>query len=183
MGLNATFGLSAESNADKSLKNAFDLFSIDHILLQRQQPAHVDPTGLSAQFSRVLGSAFKPSMLGSSAATTAGPMPAITRAGFIEIARVEALSDPSREWGNFSRMLRKYGLPRYRGWGDLPRSVLPDAPDAAMLQRVAGVNASAQRKGKEALDAAIVESQIRARGNQAAIDLISDTRRVEYRYI
>lgn len=131
----------------------------------------------------MLGSAFKPSMLGSSSATVAGPMPAITRSGFIEIMRVEALSDPSREWGNFSRLLRKYDLPRYRGWGALPRSVFPDVPDAAMLQRVAGVNAFAQRKAQEELNAARVEAQLRAQGREAALDLISDTKRVEYRYV
>ncbi|KJA20260.1 hypothetical protein HYPSUDRAFT_203961 [Hypholoma sublateritium FD-334 SS-4] len=180
-GLQSTFALSKESMADKALKNAYDLFSIDHVLLQRQQAPHVDTTGLTASIQSVLGAAYKPSMLGSGVATTPGPMPAITRSGFIEISRIEALSDPSREWGNFSRMLKKYNLPRYRGWGDLPRSVLPAVPDASMLARVAGVTAFAQQKGQQLLDAARVDAQLRAQGRQAALDLISD-RRVEYRY-
>lgn len=167
--------------ADKALKNAYDLFSIDHVLLQRQQAPHVDTTGLTASIKSVLGAAYKPSMLGAGVATTQGPMPTITRSGFIEIMRVEALSDPSREWGNFSRMLKKYNLPRYRGWGDLPRSVLPAVPDASMLARVASVTAFAQQKGQQQLDAARVEAQLRAQGRQAALDLVSD-RRVEYRY-
>ena len=108
-------------------------------------------------------------------------MPAITRSGFIEFMRIEALSDPSREWGNFSRLLKKYNLPRYRGWGDLPRSVLPEVPDASMLARVASVAAFAQQKGQQELDAARAGAQIRAQGRQAALDLVSD-RRVEYRY-
>ena len=167
--------------ADKSLKNAYDLFSIEHVLLQRQQPPHVDPTGFTATMKSVLGAAYKPSMIGQGLITTQGPMPAITRSGFIEFMRIETLSDPSREWGNFSRLLKKYNLPRYRGWGDLPRSVLPEVPDASMLARVASVAAFAQQKGQQELDAARAGAQIRAQGRQAALDLVSD-RRVEYRY-
>ncbi|KAF8968396.1 hypothetical protein BDZ97DRAFT_433192 [Flammula alnicola] len=183
-GLQATFGLSKESMADKSLKNAFDLFSIDHVLLQRVQPPHVDPTGITTQFQRVLGSAFQPSMLSNAAtshSTVQGPMPAITRKGFIEITTIEVLSDPSKEWGNFSRLLRKYNLPRYAGLGDLPRSVLPAAPDPAMLQRVAGVAAYAKQKGEREIQAARDNAMLAERGRQNAIDLISDNR-YTYRY-
>ncbi|RDB17242.1 hypothetical protein Hypma_001767 [Hypsizygus marmoreus] len=183
-GLQATFGLSAESMADKALKNAFDLFSIDHVLLQRIQRPHVDPTGLTNQFQRVLGSAFKPSMLKSAAtahSTIGGPMPAITRKGFIDIVVIEVLSDPSREWGNFSRLLKKYDLPRYRGWGDLPRAVLPAVPDPAMLQRVASVAAYAKQKGEREIEVARTNGLLQARANQAAIDIIDDTR-YTYRY-
>lgn len=182
--LQETFALSKETMADKALKNVYDLFSIEHVLLQRMQAPHVDKTGVTSAFQRVLGSAFKSSMMNDPSmphSTVAGPMPAVTRNGFIEIMRIEALADPSKEWGNFSRLLKKYNLPRYRGWGDLPRSVLPEVPDAAMLQRIAGVSAYSQRKGEEQLAAARAAAQIRARGQQAAIDLVSD-RRVEYRY-
>lgn len=141
--------------ADKALKSTFDRFSIDHVLLKRLHPP--------------------------SPGKGAGPMPAITRSGFIEITRVEALADPAQEWGNFSRLLRKYNLPRYSGWGDVPRSVLPGVPDASMLARIAGVTAEAQRQGQQRLNASRVAAQLRAQGEQNAIDLISDTR-VEYRY-
>jgi hypothetical protein len=176
-GLQATFNASKETNADKSLKNAFDLFSIDHVLLQRVQAPHVDPTGLTSQFQRVLGSAFTPAMMGAS--TDVGPMPCITRNGLIELERIEMLSDPSKVWGNMSRLLRKYNLPQYRGWGDLPRGVIPAVADAAMLQRVASVAAFAKQKANQELDAARAGAMIRARGRQNALDLISDTR---YRY-
>ncbi|KAF8065071.1 hypothetical protein FPV67DRAFT_167847 [Lyophyllum atratum] len=135
-GLIATFNMSQESNADKTLKNAFDLFSIDHILLQRVQPPHVDRTGLTSTLRSVLGG-FSPSFQAPSP-----PMPAITRKGFVDITVIEVLCDPSREWGNLNRMLRKYDLPRYRGWGDLPRSVLPVRPgsgDAESSRRSDGV--------------------------------------------
>lgn len=108
-------------------------------------------------------------------------MPCITRNGLIEIERVEMLSDPSKEWGNMSRLLRKYNLPQYRGWGDLPRSVVPAVADAAMLQRVASVAAFAKQKADQEIDAARANAMIRARGNQAAVDIVSDTR-YEYRY-
>ncbi|KAF9484866.1 hypothetical protein BDN70DRAFT_871833 [Pholiota conissans] len=111
-----------------------------------------------------------------------GPMPCITRNGLVEISRIELLSDPSKEWGNFSRMLRKYNLPQYRGWGDLPRSVLPAMPDAAMLQRVAGVAAFAQRKANEQLDALQMSAMINARGNQIAVDAITGDRHEYRRY-
>ncbi|KAG6816630.1 hypothetical protein H0H87_004477 [Tephrocybe sp. NHM501043] len=176
-GLTATFNQSAESNADRTLKNAFDLFSIDHQLLQRKQGPHVDPTGLSQTLQGVLGGAFM-----SATREVAPPMPAITRKGFVDITIVEMLSDPSREWGNLSRLLHKYKLPRYIGWGDLPRSVIPAMPDQAMLNRVASVTAFAKQKGEKELEAARMKAQISARANQIAIDLIDD-RRYEYRYI
>ncbi|KAG6916660.1 hypothetical protein DXG01_005946 [Tephrocybe rancida] len=176
-GLTATFNQSAVSNADKTLKNAFDLFAIDHELLQRAQGPHIDPTGLTQTLQGVLGSAF--SSIGSQAAP---PMPAITRKGFVDVTVINVLSDPSREWANFSRMLRKYNLPRYIGWGDLPRSVIPAVADQAMLNRIAGVTAFAKQKGEAELEAARRKAAIQARGRQAALDLIGDTR-YEYRYV
>ncbi|KAF9481333.1 hypothetical protein BDN70DRAFT_893453 [Pholiota conissans] len=142
-GLQASFNASKESMADQTLKKAFDLFSINHILLRRAPAPKSSSSGLSS-FKRALRNALAPS--GSS-------MPCITRNGLLEVSRIGLLGDPSKGWGNFSRMLRKYNLPQYRGWGDLPRSVLPDMPDAAMLQRIAGVEAFMQRKANEQLDA------------------------------
>ncbi|KAG6852975.1 hypothetical protein C0991_007786 [Blastosporella zonata] len=176
-GLNATFNQSAESNADKTLKNAFDLFSIDHQLLQRIQGPHADPTGLTQTLRGVLGGAFP-----LSTREPAPPMPAITRKGFVDITVIEVLCDPSREWGNLSRMLRKYNLARYSGWGDLPRNTIPAMPDQAMLDRVAGVTAFSKQKGERELEQARMNAQIRARGNQIAVDLLDGTRR-EYRYV
>lgn len=180
LGLKASINCSAESMADKSLKNVFDLFSIEHVLLKRVQPKHVDPTGLTAQFSRLLGPSFNPSMF-ADPSTAEGPMPAITRNGFLELRRIDGLADPSKEWGNISRLLRKYNLPKYAGFGDLPRSMMPDMPDPSMLKRISDITAFAQRKGEEELAAARISAQIAARGRQDAIDLIDGTRR-EYRY-
>lgn len=173
--MQATFNASKETIADKALRNVYDLFSIDHILQPRTQTPHVDPTGLTQQFQRVLGSAFAPSLL-QSARSAPGPMPLLTRKGFIDIATVELLADPSKHWGNMCRVLRKYDLPRYRAWGELPRSVLPELPHPKVLERVAAVTRVATEKGKRELQAARVESMLRARGRQNALDLIDDRR-------
>lgn len=121
--------------------------------------------------------AYQPSM-SHSMAPKKGLMPLLTRKGFIDITTIEVLADPSKEWGHLRRALQMYDLPAIRGWGDLPRNVLPDYPDERMLQRVKNVTAFAQAKGQEELAAAQVEAQIRAQGRQNAIDLISDTRYV-----
>ncbi|KAG5649398.1 hypothetical protein H0H81_004109 [Sphagnurus paluster] len=165
-----TFNMSKESNADKALKDVFDLFSIDHNLLQRAQRPQTSPTGLNSFYKNVLGS-FAPSVQGPTP-----PMPALTRRGFIDINIIEVLSDPSREWANISRLLRKYNLPRYREWGDLPRSVLPSVPNQATLDRIKGATAFAHQRAANELEAARMQAEIQRRSNQIAVDLVSDTR-------
>lgn len=172
--------ISAESMADKSLKNAYDMFSIEHILQQRIQPAHVDPTGTTSLLQGMLGNLYNPSML-RSPALAEGPMPLLTRKGFLDITSIEVLADPSKEWGNLSRVIRKYNLPRYNDWGDMPRSVLPDHPDPRTLQKVAAIHEVAKAKAARELASAHAGAMIAAQGRQNAIDLISgDTR--YYRY-
>jgi hypothetical protein len=177
--LQATFNASKETMADKALKIAYDVFSIEHILQPRVQAPHVDPTGLTQTLRRTFGSAFNPSVFGS-AGSASGPMPLLTRKGFIDIATIELLSDPSKHWGNMSRMLRKYNLPRYRTWGDLPRSVVPELPHPTMLERVAAVSKAATAKGERELEAMRAQSMLAAKGRQNALDLIDD-RRYYYR--
>jgi hypothetical protein len=177
--LKATFNASKETMADKALKNAYDLFSVEHTLQPRAQAPHVDPTGLTQTARRAFGSAFDPSLFGFSGSAS-NPMPLLTRKGFIDITTIEMLSDPSKHWGNMSRMLRKYNLPRYRSWGDLPRSVVPELPHPTMLERVAAVTRVATEKGERELEAMRVQSMLQAKGRQNALDLIDD-RRYYYR--
>ncbi|KAG5715865.1 hypothetical protein E4T56_gene6694, partial [Termitomyces sp. T112] len=99
--------ISILSDRDKTLKDIFELFSIEHHLLPRPSAAHRLPT-----------------------------MPAITREGFIDITSIDLLIEPSDQWDRMNRVLRKYNLPVYKRWGDLPRSVLPPLPKQAMLDRV-----------------------------------------------
>ncbi|KAG5634727.1 hypothetical protein H0H81_000983 [Sphagnurus paluster] len=174
LGYTATFNQSKESNADIALKNTLDLFSIEHNLLQRVQGQHVDPTGLNSLYKKVLGNAAAQSLQ-----APAPPMPAITRRGFIDFMTLEVLAEPSRQWGNLSRLLRKYNLPRYRGWGDLPRSVIPALPDEVTLQKIKDVQTFAQQKAENEVAAMRAKTQLEAKGRQAALDLIDGPR---YRY-
>jgi hypothetical protein len=169
--------MSAESMADKTLKNAYDLFSIDHIVQQRIQPTHVDPTGMTSLFRGVIGNAFNSSMLQTPGGLVEGPMPLLTRKGFLDITSIEVLADPSKEWGNLSRIIRKYDLPRYKGWGDLPRSVLPDYPDPRTLQKVAAIHAVAKAKAEREVASAHAGALLAAQGRRNALDLISGDRR------
>lgn len=155
------------------------MFSIDHILQPRVQAPHIDPTGITQQMQRILGSAFQPSL--QTTGSAAGPMPLLTRKGFIDITTVELLADPSKHWGNISRMLRKYNLPRYRTWGELPRSVVPELPHPMMLERVAAITRVATQKGERELEAARVEAMWKARGQQNSLDLIDGPRYYYYR--
>lgn len=108
------------TSSDKHLKIGFDLFSIDYKLLPRVQSRPNDP------------------------ASSVPSMPAITRRGLIEISAIEMLAAPSPQWGKMSGLLRKYDLPRYRGWGELPRSVLPATPHQETLDRLARVQVNAE---------------------------------------
>jgi hypothetical protein len=166
-----------EDMADKALKDVYDLFSIDHILHARTQRTAAGPSPLDPLYRTIFGSAATPALIASFTPSlgSGGVMPLLTRKGFVDIMSLEILYDPSKQWGNMSRLLRKYDLPAYRGWGDLPRSVLPEYPDQRSIQRVKMASAASQAK-LEQLQASL---QIRARGRQNALDLIDGPR---YRY-
>ncbi|KAG6877135.1 hypothetical protein C0993_010056 [Termitomyces sp. T159_Od127] len=102
---------------DKALKNIFDLFSIEHHLLPRPSVPQSSPS-----------------------------MPAITRKGFIDVTSIDLLIEPSHQWEKINCLLRKYNLPIYQRWGDLPRSVLPSDPEQGMLARVMSTAAIAKQK-------------------------------------
>lgn len=63
----------------------------------------------------------------------------------------------------------------------MPRSVLPEYPDARMLQRVKDISAIAQEQGRMQLDAAHAKAKMEALGRQNALDLL-DPPRTTYRY-
>ncbi|KAK1225332.1 hypothetical protein PQX77_011750 [Marasmius sp. AFHP31] len=182
-------GVPQEYMADKALKNAFDLFSIDHIIRERPKESTttcINP--LAAQFQG-LGINYDPSsspaasMVGSN-----GLMPLLTRKGFMDITSVEVLCDPSKEWGNLRRVIKLYSsaanagpMAKYRERPELPRIVLPEMPDSRMLDRVKRVTQFANAKAKNELDAARTMTSLMAQGRQNAVDLIGDYR-YEYRY-
>ncbi|KAJ7828925.1 hypothetical protein B0H14DRAFT_3718272 [Mycena olivaceomarginata] len=144
-------GQTKEDTADKALKRVYDLFSIEYIL----HPRPVSSCG--------------------------GMMPLLTLKGFMDITAVEMLCEPSTEWGNISRVIKAYDLPSVQGWGDLPRSVLPEEPHPQMTARVARVTAVSREQGKRALEAVRVRTMLQAQGEQNALDLLDD-RRYYYTY-
>ncbi|KAF9467470.1 hypothetical protein BDZ94DRAFT_1040999 [Collybia nuda] len=177
-GMAGAVGMSQEAAGDKFLKNAFDLFSIEHIIQQRTQLSQGGSNKRASQFQRALGTVFNP--MGAQVAQAS--MPLLTRKGFIDVVMIEVLSDPSKSWGSFSRLLRKYDLPRYRTWGELPRSVLPAEPDPRMLQRVASATGASKQQGETALADAQAVALLSARANQIAVDAIGADDRRYYRY-
>ncbi|KAK0208027.1 hypothetical protein DFS33DRAFT_1300795 [Desarmillaria ectypa] len=179
--LDTVYGGSEENMADKALRNAYDLFSIEHILKHRHNPPGSTTPSITTQLQGLFGNAFNPAMMHSVPLQSSNSqMPLLTRNGFIDITTVEVLSDPSRAWGNLSRVLRAYQLEPFRAWGDMPRSVLPEAADERMLQRVRGVSNFAKVRGGQQLASARAEMELRRQGRENALDLIGDTR---YRYV
>ncbi|KAJ7121673.1 hypothetical protein C8R44DRAFT_736451 [Mycena epipterygia] len=172
----ASFGQTKEDAADAALKRAYDLFSIEYILRPRAR----DPSGPVDALTRQLqafGASFAQALAPPS--VSGGMMPLLSRKGFIDITSIETLCDPSRGWGNLARVLKMYELPEVRGWGDLPRSVLPEVADERMLARVARVTVFSKEQGERELAAAYAKNKIAAQGRAAALDLIDDRR---YRY-
>jgi hypothetical protein len=65
-----------------------------------------------------------------------GPTPLLTRQGFFELTHYAIQFDPSKEWAYWRCVLKKYNLPRYRGWGDLPRAAFPDLPNKEIVDKL-----------------------------------------------
>ncbi|KAG6836275.1 hypothetical protein H0H93_009547 [Arthromyces matolae] len=101
---------------DHALNLIFSAFSVEHHLLPRPS-AGLTPT-----------------------------MPAVTRKGFIDLTSMEILTEPTPQWGYFVQLLRRYNLPSYQRWGELPRSVLPPIPQQAMVDRIANAVAAFTQK-------------------------------------
>ncbi|KAG7097562.1 hypothetical protein E1B28_004899 [Marasmius oreades] len=182
-------GIPQEYLADKTLKDAYDLFSIDHVTQERPKNT-ITPCGsnpFTTQF-RKLGINYEPSPPPSAALISSnGIMPLLTRKGFLDITCVEVLHDPSKHWGNLNRVLKRYvnapqagPMSEYRRWGDLPRTVLPEMPDPAMVERVKRITEVSKRKAQEQTTAAYTMESLAAQGRQNGLDLIDN--RYVYRY-
>ncbi|PBL01450.1 hypothetical protein ARMGADRAFT_1007463 [Armillaria gallica] len=173
----AVYGGSKENMADKALRNAYDLFSIEHVLKPRHNPPGSTTPSITTHLQGLLGNAFNPAMMHSVPLQSSNSqMPLLTRKGFIDITTVEVLSDPSRAWGNLSRVLRMYQLESFRGWGDMPRRVLPEGADQRMLQRVRDISNFAKARGEQQLAFSMARMELERQGRENALDLISDTR-------
>lgn len=89
-------------------------------------------------------------------------MHGLTRQEFLDITTIEVLSHPSRERQYFNCLLKMYDLPRYSGWGDIPRSMLPAEPDQATLQWVAGKFTDGRQQSARELEASRVQGMLAA---------------------
>lgn len=69
--------------------------------------------------------------------------PMLTRKGFIDLVTIESVADPSAGWTQLTRVVGHYG--RWRAWGDLPRSMLPQYAPQDLLDRLARITALSQR--------------------------------------
>ncbi|KAJ6469439.1 hypothetical protein C8R45DRAFT_431194 [Mycena sanguinolenta] len=140
----ASMGKTKEECADAALKRAFDLFGIQYILRTRTREATSPPADVKKQlqsFGASVARAFTPT------APAGGLMPLLTRAGFLGITAIEVLCDPARHYTGLARIVEMYDLGApVRGWGALPRGVLPDEPDARMLAKIARVQAAARER-------------------------------------
>ncbi|KAJ7117249.1 hypothetical protein C8R43DRAFT_1037764 [Mycena crocata] len=175
-----TFGQTKEEVADAALKRVYDLFSIEYILRPRPRDPNAPVDALTQQL-KALGPDYASFLTPPS--VSGGLMPLLTRRGFIDITAVELLTDPSRGWGDLSRAAKIYdsGLGAVRGWGAMPRGVLPEIADARMLESVARITAFSKEQGERELAAAVAKSRIEQRGRDAVLDLFGNTR-VRYVY-
>jgi len=124
----------SKSMADKMLMQTYDILSIDYVPGERAQPppqvSNTNPNGFGNIFD------FQQTM-SSLAPSSPTSVPLLTPKGFLHLATIEMLRDPSTRWQTLGLMLKKYDLSQYKGWGDLPRNVLPDRPDKRTMERLA----------------------------------------------
>ncbi|KAK7052740.1 ZZ-type domain-containing protein [Favolaschia claudopus] len=157
-----------EAPADTALKNIFETLNIHHIV--RTRP----PTSTNPPNANPFMSPFLPQ-------PPTDSMPLLTARGLADLLAIELLGDPAATWPKLSRvihMYRLYGTEPYRSWGVMPREVVPAAPDARILARVAG----AQAIGATAAAAAI-NAQLHVAASIAAIDVVGGTQpQYQYRY-
>ncbi|KAJ7123269.1 hypothetical protein C8R43DRAFT_1148099 [Mycena crocata] len=162
-------GKSKEDSADAALRRTYDLFNIEYIL--RPRPARERPSlplpnsGLAGQLKSASASLARRALAPSP--TPCGTMPVLTRRGFADITAIEVLCDPQRHHAGFVRVLRMYDLQMVRGWGELPRGVLPPEGDARMLTRVHGL---AREQGQREVEAKKQRSEERT---NTAVNLIN----------
>ncbi|KAJ7655969.1 hypothetical protein DFH06DRAFT_1091457 [Mycena polygramma] len=159
-------GQSKEDTADAALKRAFDLLRIDHVLHPRPPKAPSADT-VKRQLKSVVR-AITPSASG-------GMMPLLTRKGFTAVTAINMLCDPARHWGSMAVIVRMYDLPEVRGWGELPRGVLPDEGDPHVMARVAQVQMLAKEHGQLRRATSYAKSQLDKVDAGSAVAFAKDT--------
>ncbi|KAH8679957.1 hypothetical protein BGZ60DRAFT_401015 [Tricladium varicosporioides] len=172
----------ADDIADFELKTTYENFSIQHKLVTRPNPKksdYMDNLVKSLPFDAGLGKLMASSMGQKSFSN--GLMPMLTLPGFIEITVIETLADPSPGWIRLNRIAQHYNI--WREWGDIPRSMVPDAPPADLMARIAIITKQSQAKAQTMINNAQIEAQIKAQGQEAALRLFDPPgTRYVYRY-
>ncbi|CAK5284791.1 unnamed protein product [Mycena citricolor] len=145
---------SREAAADAALRAAYDMFAIEYITQAR--PRATAP-GRFSGFQSIAGAGT--------------PMPLLTARGLGDIIAIELLAGPNDAFPRLAKVIQGYGLyarQPYAGWGAMPRTVLPAGPDPRMLARV-------QSAQTNAVQAAAIKAQLRAKADLAAVNAIGGT--------
>lgn len=78
-------------------------------------------------------------------------MPMLTLKGFIDITVIETLYEPNPGWKRMNQVAQHYII--FREWGDIPRSMMPQAPPKELVDRVALVTRQSAARNKARVDA------------------------------
>lgn len=89
-----------------------------------------------------------------------------------------ALINPSGSWSDLNRAMRHYRLPLWSKWGDIPREMLPLAPNQREVERVRILQEGARIKAQQELDAMKTKLRFDKQARQATLDLFDDRRYV-----
>ncbi|KIY64495.1 hypothetical protein CYLTODRAFT_425166 [Cylindrobasidium torrendii FP15055 ss-10] len=146
------YGQSKQTVADKALRNAYDIFSIEYILKERPQQS-ADAENVSGIYGKagVDVTNFVPRAMAGGAGEK--KMPLLTLRGFIDIMSIELLYDPATGWSRLNDVLKMYKLKKLAGWGNLPRAVLPEEPDEYTQERVGRISEFQVAQGAKQVEA------------------------------
>lgn len=104
--------------------------------------------------------------------------PMLTLHGWTSLTICGALINPSGSWGDLNRAMRRYRLPLWSKWGDIPREMLPLAPYQREVERVRILQEGARIKAQQELDAMKTKLSFDKQARQATLDLFDDRRYV-----
>ncbi|OIW35665.1 hypothetical protein CONLIGDRAFT_710806 [Coniochaeta ligniaria NRRL 30616] len=140
--LQAAVGPNPKQQADTALKRAYDIFtSIEYVVRPRlAENMAPEQTWLTPAASNI--------SVEEKAPDSAPPnqMPCLTKVGFTELSRLEALSSPDTAWREFNTILR-FKEPRiYLERREIPRHVLPSGPTPEMVAPFAAAVRNAQMR-------------------------------------
>lgn len=120
----------------------------------------MDQVNLDASFKKIM----LDSATSSQKTFSDGKMPMLTLRGFIDITVIETLYEPSPGWARINRIAQHYGV--WRQMGDMPRSMMPDAPPQELITRVAIIQQQAAAKAQTLINANMAELSMQAQTSE-----------------